>query len=213
MCGIAVILEGSALDIPPFAVDRMTAALHHRGPDERASVKLTNCHLGHTRLSIIDPAGGQQPMCDPSRRYWITFNGEIYNFRELRRELESRLHHFTTNSDTEVLLHTYIEFGAERMLAKLNGQFAFAIWDDRERTLFVARDRFGEKPLYWTRTAKGHVIFASEIKGILATGLIDARVDPESIEPYVKHFHLPPNRTIYSNVQTLPPAHAAIWKG
>src|SRR5687768_2708383 len=108
MCGIAIILEGSALDIPPFAIERMTGALQHRGPDARGCAKLANCHLGHTRLSIIDPAGGQQPMCDPSQRYWIVFNGEIYNFRELRRELELLGCHFTTSSDTEVLLHAYI---------------------------------------------------------------------------------------------------------
>src|SRR3954451_7283970 len=148
MCGIAVILPGSDLSVPPFAIDRMTAALRHRGPDAQQVLRLPHCHLGHTRLSIIDPANGGQPMTDPTGRYSVVFNGEIYNHRELRGDLEREGLAFRTNCDTEALLLGYARWG-RNVLPRLNGQFAFAIWDSAERTLFAARDRFGEKPLYF----------------------------------------------------------------
>ncbi len=211
MCGIAVILPGSALETPPFAIERMTAALAHRGPDGQACTRLPGCDLGHTRLSVIDPVGGAQPMSDPSGRFWIVFNGEIYNHRELCRDLEQRGHVFRTHSDTEVLLHAFIECG-EAVPERLNGQFAFAIWDARERSLFAARDRFGEKPLYWARSSAGHVILASEIKAILASDLIDPEIDSLSVDAYLGLFYVPPDRTIYQNFHTLAPAHTAVWR-
>src|SRR5215212_9238408 len=176
MCGIAVVLPGGNLQPPPSAIERMTAALTHRGPDARETVRLPGCHLGHTRLSIIDPANGRQPMTDPSGRYTVVFNGEIYNHADLRRELERAGTTFRTRCDTEVLLHGFARWGAG-VLARLNGQFAFAVWDAVARTLFAARDRFGEKPLYWARTPAGHLLLASEIKSILACGLVSARLD------------------------------------
>lgn len=210
MCGIAVILEGGAVGTPEFAIDRMTAALRHRGPDAQACVRLAGCQLGHTRLSIIDPAGGAQPMADARGRFHVVFNGEIFNHRALRAELETLGARFVTQCDTEVLLHAYAQFG-RRMLDRLNGQFAFAIWDMRERTLFVARDRFGEKPLYFAAAPGGQVLMASEIKAILASGLVSPRIDRTSVDAYLGLYYVPPDRTIYENVRVVPPAHAVVF--
>jgi asparagine synthase (glutamine-hydrolysing) len=207
VCGIAVILPGSALETPPHAVDRMTAAVVHRGPDARACVRLPGCELGHTRLSIIDIEGGAQPMADGSGQLHVVFNGEIYNHRELRRDLEQRGAIFRTRSDTEVLLQAFEHWG-EGMLKRLNGQFAFAIWNSKQQELFVARDRFGEKPLYWAAAPGGQLLFASEIKSILASELISPRIDLASAEAYLGLYYVPPDRTIYDNVNVLPPGHA-----
>lgn len=211
MCGIAVILPGSGLSVSPFAIDRMTAALHHRGPDARQAVRLPGCHLGHTRLSVIDPLNGAQPMHHPSGRLTLVFNGEIFNHLDLRRDLEAEGVGFQTNCDTEVLLMGYARWG-RAVLGRLNGQFAFAVWDSVERTLFVARDRFGEKPLYWAHTPAGGLLVASEIKAILAAGMLQPRLDMLSVDAYLGLFYVPPDRTIYENVYTLPPAHAAIFR-
>jgi asparagine synthase (glutamine-hydrolysing) len=207
MCGITAILTAGALDVLPGTIERMTRALTHRGPDAHACVSFPGCQLGHTRLSVIDLEGGSQPMSDASSRLTVVFNGEIYNFRELRAELERGGATFVTRSDTEVLLHAYQRFG-RAMLSRLNGQFAFAIWDKVERTLFAARDRFGEKPLYWARSPAGHVLLASEIKSILASGLISPRVDRTSVDAYLGLFYVPPDRCIYENVRALRPGHA-----
>jgi asparagine synthase (glutamine-hydrolysing) len=212
MCGIAVILPGSALDVPAGAIERMTAALVHRGPDAQACVRVPGCELGHTRLSILDLAGGAQPMGDASGRLHVVFNGEIYNHADLRRELEAAGARFRTRSDTEVLLHAFEHWGRS-MLGRLNGQFAFAIWDSRSRELFVARDRFGEKPLYWAAAPGGQVLLASEIKAILASGLVSPRIDPISVNAYLGLYYVPPDRTIYENVHVLSPGHAAVFKG
>jgi asparagine synthase (glutamine-hydrolysing) len=211
MCGIAVILPGSELSVPPFAIERMTAGLRHRGPDAQNVLRLPHCHLGHTRLSIIDPANGSQPMTDPTGRYSIVFNGEIYNHRDLRRDLEREGVAFQTNCDTEALLLGYARWG-RNVLHRLNGQFAFAVWDATERTLFAARDRFGEKPLYWATTPAGDVLVASEIKSILASGLIRPKLDPTSVDAYLGLFYVPPERTVYANVHSLRPAHAAVFR-
>jgi asparagine synthase (glutamine-hydrolysing) len=212
MCGIAVILPNSAVRTSPFAIERMTQALAHRGPDAQAVVRSDDCHLGHTRLSVIDLATGQQPMADPTGRYTIVFNGEIYNYRALRHDLERLGHAFITTSDTEVLLHACIEFGPAAP-SRLNGQFAFAFWDARERTLLVARDRFGEKPLYWATTPGGDWLAASEIKAILASDLIEPRIDPVSVDAYLGLHYVPPDRTIYQNIHALPPGHVGKWSG
>ena len=211
MCGVAVILPNSDLGVSPFAIDRMTAALHHRGPDAQQVLRLPGCHLGHTRLSIIDPANGAQPMTDPSGRYTVVFNGEIYNHRDLRRELGRDGVPFRTNCDTEVLLLGYARWG-RGVLNRLNGQFAFAVWDGAEKSLFVARDRFGEKPLYWARTPAGEFLVASEIKAILAAGLLRPKLDLLSVEAYLGLFYVPPDRSIYENVHPLPPAHASVFR-
>ncbi len=212
MCGIAVILPGSALRSSRFAIERMTDALAHRGPDAQAVAHLDGCDLGHTRLSVIDLTTGQQPMTDSTGHFTIVFNGEIYNYRELRSELESLGHVFHTTSDTEVLLHACMQFGPSAP-EHLNGQFAFAFWNGHERTLLLARDRFGEKPLYWASGKSGELIAASEIKAILASELVEPQIDPISVDAYLGLHYVPPDRTIYRNIHALPPAHIAQWNG
>ena len=210
MCGIVAICSNGS-NLSSEVVVAMTAELAHRGPDADGFVQTAACHLGHRRLKVIDPVGGQQPMWDDSRRYCITFNGEIYNFRELRRDLESRGVRFCTHSDTEVLLLAYREYGAG-VVEKLNGQFAFAIWDDEKQSLFAARDRLGEKPLFWARGTGGEFIVGSEIKTITASGLVQPMIDPVSVDAYLSLIYVPPDRTIYQNIHALPPGHAFYWQ-
>ncbi len=211
MCGIAGIVSSEA-DVPNGAVEKMAASLRHRGPDAEETVALTGCHLGHTRLSVIDLTGGRQPMQDETGRYHIVFNGEIFNYRELRDELAAEGTLFRTASDTEVLLHAYRRHG-EGVLERLNGQFAFLIWDAQERIAFLARDRFGEKPLFWARSRSGHLLIASEIKALLASGLIEPVIDRTSVDAYLALLYVPSDRTIYSNIFTVRPAHAMVWRG
>lgn len=211
MCGIAAIISGSSESRHDGAIDRMARRLDHRGPDATASRRLDGCDLGHTRLSIIDLAGGAQPMADDAGRFWVVFNGEIYNYRELRKTLEGLGWHFRTQSDTEVLLRTYQQYG-EDCAKHLNGQFAFVIWDTAERRALAARDRMGEKPLYWATTAEGDVIFASEIKSLIASGLVRPTIDRLSIDAYLSLTYVPPNRTVYSNIHTLEPGSAMAWE-
>jgi asparagine synthase (glutamine-hydrolysing) len=205
MCGIAAVVANEPP--PEDAIRAMAASLAHRGPDACASVRLAGCDLGHRRLSVLDLATGDQPMTDHEQRYWIVFNGEIFNFRELRDELERRGARFRTRSDTEVLLQAYRAFG-DAAPEHLNGQFAFAIWDTQERRLFAARDRLGEKPLYWAQTDRGDLVLASELKALLASGLVQPRLDEASVDAYLALLYVPPDRTIYRNVQTVRPAHA-----
>src|SRR3954466_7087687 len=169
MCGIAGFVsrvgdEGASPSSRPeraAVLDRMCRIIAHRGPDDQGTMVEGAAALGMRRLSIIDLAGGRQPMsgCDP--RVSVVFNGEIYNYRELRRELESRGHKLHTNSDTEAIVHAYEEFGAA-CVERLRGMFVFAIWDAARRTLFVARDRAGKKPLFYTLTHEGTLVFGSE---------------------------------------------------
>ncbi|HEX5314273.1 MAG TPA: asparagine synthetase B, partial [Gammaproteobacteria bacterium] len=150
-------------------LERMGAALAHRGPDDGGIFIGSGAALVHRRLSIIDVAGGHQPMTNTAGDIWITCNGEIYNYRELRRELRVRGREFSTSSDTEVILRAYETFG-EDCVRYLRGMFAFAIWDARRRRLFLARDRLGIKPLYYAQTGN-ELLFASEIKALLAAGI------------------------------------------
>src|SRR5262245_14766725 len=178
MCGIVAVVGRP----DPVLVRGMTRMLSHRGPDGEGVVCSTEegFGLGHRRLSILDlSSAGSQPMADPSGRYWITYNGEVYNFRELRKELEGYGRSFRSNTDTEVVLASYEKWDA-RCLDRLNGMFAFVIWDRREHRLFAARDRLGIKPLYWATTPDS-LLIASEAKAILASGRIPVEVDPESI--------------------------------
>src|SRR6266536_5701791 len=182
MCGIAgmVALRDGA---PPASVDqlrRMAASLRHRGPDEFGIYRDPRAGLAHARLSIIDLASGQQPISNEDGTLWIVFNGEIFNYLELRPELEGRGHRFATKCDTEVILHAFEEFGPD-CVQRFNGQFAFAIWDARKRVLFLARDRLGVRPLFYTQV--GHaLIFASEIKAILADSRVRAEMDPVALD-------------------------------
>src|SRR5687768_28227 len=161
MCGIAGILNYSAAPDEAI-VRRMLGMIRHRGPDEFGIYLGRDVALGNARLSIVDLAGGQQPIGNEDGTMWIVYNGEVFNYVELRAELESRGHRFSTNTDTEVILHLYEELGPE-CLSRLNGQFAIAIYNEQDGSLFMARDRLGVRPLFYTR-ASGRLIFASEIK-------------------------------------------------
>jgi asparagine synthase (glutamine-hydrolysing) len=206
MCGISAIAGVTR----PGAIEAMVRAIEHRGPDATSSHAADGCALGHARLSIIDLSTGDQPMADPTGRWWIAFNGEIYNFPDVREELARRGYTFRTHSDTEVLLAGYREWGPA-LLDRLRGMFAFAIWDGEEHELFAARDLFGEKPLYFAQAGDG-IVLASEMKAIVASGLVPMVADPESIDAFLAFAYVPPDRTIYRDVQTLPPAHYLLWK-
>lgn len=183
----------------------MVATLRHRGPDGEGLSVFKDCALGHRRLSIVDLVSGSQPMSSPDGDVCIVFNGEIYGYQEIRSRL--RDYPFVTSSDTEVILALYARHGAA-MLPHLPGMFAFGLWDERSRELFCARDRFGEKPFYYAVSHEGDFVFASEIKAILASGLIEPVIDTASLTHYLRRLYVHPHKTIYSNISTLPPAHS-----
>ncbi|MEO6324794.1 MAG: asparagine synthase (glutamine-hydrolyzing), partial [Thermoanaerobaculia bacterium] len=205
MCGIAgfLRLDGTAAD----ARDAMGMAdlLRHRGPDGEGNHTSGPVALGHRRLSIIDPAGGKQPVSNEDGTFWITYNGEIYNFAELRRELEAKGHTFRTHCDTEAVVHAYEEWG-EHCLARLRGMFAFAIWDARKHELFVARDRFGIKPLY-IYSSDGVFAFASELQAFDALPDYEPTVDMQAVDLYLQFQYIPAPFTIFREVRKLPSAH------
>jgi asparagine synthase (glutamine-hydrolysing) len=210
MCGIIAISGEKAGQIPEQKIESMLSCLRKRGPDDKGYVKFPDCIIGQTRLSIVDLSGGRQPMRDNTHPYTIVFNGEIYGYKELKQKLEKAGHRFSSSSDTEVILKAYAEYG-EDCVKHLDGMFAFALWDENKKHLFIARDRFGKKPLYYTHV-DGTFLAASEIKSIFATDLVKGKVDPEMLDAYLHLMYIPPHRTIYSNIQTLLPAHAAIVK-
>jgi asparagine synthase (glutamine-hydrolysing) len=182
VCGIAgvVSLDG---DLPPrvsSAITVMTDRLYHRGPDGGAYFHAPWAALGHRRLAIIDRAGGEQPMANEDESAWIVFNGEIYNHHDVRRELEQHGHRFRTNSDTEAIVHAYEQWG-DQCVERLDGMFAFAIVDLRQRRALLARDRLGKKPLFFAMFG-GVLHFASEIKAMQASPLWDGRVNLDSLE-------------------------------
>ncbi len=209
MCGIAG-FAGEYINRYPLSetMERMIAPLDKRGPDANGVWVSDFCALGHTRLSIIDLAGGAQPMQDETGRYTIVFNGEIYNYRQLREKLNQRGYSFATSSDTEVLLKAYIHYGST-CVQELDGMFAFAVWDSLEKLLFLARDPFGKKPLYYMFDAKGNIFFASEIKALAATGFLHGKIDLKSIDWYLTLLYIPPWRTAYKNVFPIEPGHTA----
>jgi asparagine synthase (glutamine-hydrolysing) len=207
MCGIVGIIERD-LDRPVLAEDlaRMVAMLHHRGPDEEGSITLPGVGLGMRRLAIVDLVGGQQPILNEAGDIKIVANGEIYNFRELQQELEGHGHRFQSrNSDIEVLVHAYEQWG-EDFLVHLRGMFALALWDGRTRTLIAARDRAGEKPLYWTQTAKG-LLLASEVKALLVHPEVSRELDPAALDQFLTYEYVLAPRTMINGVHKVPPAH------
>lgn len=203
MCGIAGIITKNAGSYQK-EIEHMISSLRHRGPDGDGKKYFQNCVLGHTRLSIIDQDGGHQPMTSTTSPKTIVFNGEIYGYKNIRNSLSG--YTFNTQSDTEVILALY-DLYREGCLEKLPGMFSFAIWEDDRQTLFAARDRFGEKPFYYAWGKNGEFIFASEIKAILATGLVAPVLDNDSLKHYLQYLYVHPTKTIYSNIFTLPPAH------
>jgi asparagine synthase (glutamine-hydrolysing) len=221
MCGIAGAVWNSALHtIDQPTLDRMVDCLVHRGPDDRglwetaAGTELESSPwrvaLGHRRLSIIDLTGGHQPLCNEDGTIWISFNGEIYNFRELRRRLEGAGHRFRSRSDTEVIVHLYEDLGTD-CFAQLNGMFALAIWDGRRRQLVLARDRFGKKPLVY-RHDPGRLLFASQLKSLWQVPGLPREIDPQALDEYLTYQYVPHPRTIVSGYCKLPPASWAVYR-
>lgn len=212
MCGITgMVRVGGRNSIPLETLQRMTAMLHHRGPDESGIYIDDRAGLGHTRLSIIDLSSGQQPMHNGDRTLWIVYNGEIFNYIELRRELEERGVTFRTTSDTEVLLQLYIAHGTG-CLRRLNGQFAFAVWDSRDEELFLARDRMGIRPLHYAYH-NNTFYFASEIKSIFAAGDVPRDIDPVALDQVFTFWATLPGRTAFRHVNELLPGHYMIVRG
>ncbi len=207
MCGIAGLFHAETpKPVDPLRVERMCDAMVHRGPDGAGVWTDLGIGLGHRRLSIIDLEGSPQPMHSTDGRAVITFNGEIYNFRELRRELEQGGAKFKTSGDTEVILAAYQRWGLE-CLDRLQGMFAFALYDLDKRQLLLARDRFGVKPLFLSRLSDGSLAFASELKGLLAHPLLRRRVDPQAIDAYLTWGYVPDTHSILSGVTKLAAGH------
>ncbi len=210
MCGIAgaVTANGRALDRDPASTaQRMVDAIAHRGPDGSGSWgdPEAGVGFGHRRLAIIDlTPTGVQPMHSFDGRYVITYNGEVYNFRELKAELEARGHRFRGTSDTEVMLTAIVEWGPEHAVRRFAGMFAFALFDRRTRTLYLVRDRLGVKPLYWTIT-QGVLLFGSELRALMAHPLFEKNVDREAISTVVRYSYVPAPRSVFTNVHKLPP--------
>jgi asparagine synthase (glutamine-hydrolysing) len=215
MCGIAGWVTGSEHPPGERAMAGVLARIAHRGPDgegvrafrSRAGHEVV---LGHRRLAIIDPEGARQPMCDDAAGLALTFNGEIYNFRELRAELEKDGYRFQRDSDTEVLLRAYQRWDTA-VVERLRGQFAFAIWDARKDRLVLARDRFGEKPLFLHEAARG-LHFASEIKALLAIPGLKSGVDLRGVWECLAYRYVPGPRTLFDGIRKLPPATVAVWQ-
>lgn len=206
MCGICGEWNPSGSDRDALA--RMNRTLAHRGPDDEGIEVLGQVGLAARRLSIIDLAGGHQPIHNEDGRIWIAFNGEIYNYRELRRELMNNGHQLSTSTDTEVVLHLYEDMG-ERVVERLRGMFAFAIWDSRRRKLILARDRFGQKPLFYGWEGR-RFLFSSEIKGILAALASAPALNLEALDDYLTLRFVPSPDTMFAGIHKLPPAHLLV---
>jgi len=207
MCGIAGILTAPSVGAVSFEeLRRMVAVLRHRGPDGYGLYRDDRVGLGHARLSIIDLAGGAQPIHNEDKTVWVTFNGEIFNYIELRAELERLGHRFYTQSDTEVIVHSFEQYG-EGAWARFNGQFAFALWDSRRRQLWLVRDRVGILPLYYARVG-GRVLFGSEAKALFATGHLNPELDGEGLVDVFTRWSASAPCTVFRNVRSVRPATA-----
>ena len=212
MCGIAGILSGANGASPSRdELARMIAQLHHRGPDGTGFLCEGGIGLAHARLSIIDLAGGDQPIHNEDRSVWVVFNGEIFNYIELRAELEQAGHRFYTHSDTEVIVHLYEQHGAD-FVQHLNGQFAIALWDARASRLVLARDRTGIRPLFYT-TAAGRLLFASEVKALFAVEGVPRRLDPLALAETFTYWAPLAPRCVFEGVKSLPPGHVMVVEG
>ena len=215
MCGICGIFDLGGRPVERDLLDRMTSALSHRGPDGSGSFVSGRIALGHRRLSIIDLEGGSQPITNEDGTLHLVFNGEIYNFIELRKELKEKGHIFTTRSDTEVIIHGYEEWGLE-CVNRFNGIFAFALWDSNRQQLFLARDHLGVKPLYYVLLGK-RLLFASEIKSLLQDPDCPREVDLKSLSMLFTLRYVPSPETLFKHIKKLPPANVmvvvrAVWR-
>jgi asparagine synthase (glutamine-hydrolysing) len=211
MCGIAGELRADGSGAESGRLRQMIAALPYRGPDANGVQVIGAAGFAHARLSIIDLEGGAQPMSSVDGRFWITFNGEIFNYLELREELVKLGHPFATRSDTEVILNAYSEYG-EDCVNRFNGQWAFAIWDTKERKLFLSRDRAGVRPLFYTQT-KDSFLFASEIKALIACPEVLQEFDPVGMDQVFTFWVTLPPRTVFKNISQLPPGHSMTVQG
>ena len=223
MCGIVGIAYTDGRPIEREVLERMTGALVHRGPDDegifitrnsKLETRNSKIHvgLGHRRLSIIDLSkAAHQPMCNEDKTIWLTYNGEIYNFRELKRDLVGKGHVFLSNSDTEVIIHGYEQYG-EDIFNKLNGMFAFGLWDDRKQVLYLVRDRYGQKPLYYWHSARG-IVFASELKSLIRHPDLKKEIDIHSLSRYLLYEYVPAPHSIFKGVKKVLPGHFLKWKG
>ena len=206
MCGITGYLGQGNEEI----LRKMTDSLKHRGPDDKGFYFNNNIGLGHRRLSIIDLATGHQPISNEDETIWLIFNGEIYNFFELRKDLEKKGHKFKTQTDTEVMVHLYEEKG-EDFLKELNGMFAIALWDEKNEKLILARDRMGQKPLYYS-LINNTLIFGSEIKSLFEHPLVKKEIDFDSLNKYLIHTYVPTPQTIIKGVNKLEPGHFLVYQ-
>ena len=207
MCGIAGLYDTRGQrTFDPNLIRRATDAIAHRGPDGEGFYAVPGLSFGHRKLAIIDLASGNQPMHAKDRSISITFNGEIFNYKELRAELTAKGHTFATASDTEAIIEGWREWG-QGVVEKLRGQFALALWDHKDQTLFLARDRMGEKPLHYAHLADGTFGFASEIKALLTLPGLDLSIDPEAVADFFTYGYVPDPKTIYAHIKKLPPAH------
>ena len=217
MCGITgAVWTDPAKAVEQATLPRMIAALRHRGPDDEGQYLVPprdaqpGVALGHRRLSILDVAGGHQPLANEDGSIWIVFNGEIYNYRALRESLLGGGHRFRTDSDTETLVHLYEDQGPE-FLKQLNGMFALALWDARRQLLLLARDRLGQKPLVY-RQEPGRLLFASELKSLLEAPGVPREVSPEAVDAYLTYQYVPHPHTIFRGIHKLPPGHYAVYR-
>ena len=212
MCGITGIYHlATPKPVDPARIGRMCAAMAHRGPDGQGVWTAPGVGLGHVRLSIIDLAGSPQPMASSDGRAMLVFNGEIYNYRELREELRGSGAEFRTDGDSEVILAAWQRWGPA-CVTRLHGMFAFAIYDLEARTLFLARDRLGVKPLFYAPLSDGSLAFASELKGLLANPLLRREIDPLAIEDYMTWGYVPDHRSILAGVHKLPAGHTLLLR-
>jgi asparagine synthase (glutamine-hydrolysing) len=210
MCGIVGFVRNDGRDADAGVLARMCAAIRHRGPDEDGFYQTGPVGLAMRRLSIIDLKGGQQPIANQDRTAWIVFNGEIYNFQELRAGLEKQGHAFRTNSDTEVIVHLYDRYGAD-CPKYLRGMFAFAIWDEAKQELFIARDRVGKKPLLYAET-NGGLVFGSEFQALLQHPDVSRDIAPEAIHHYLSLMCVPAPLTAFRHIRKLEPGHWLRWR-
>lgn len=207
MCGIAGIFDlYQQRPVDRTVLQSMTRALEHRGPDDEGYFQLPGIGLGHRRLSIIDLSGGHQPLFNEDETVCVVFNGEIYNFMELASELTAKGHRFRTRCDTEAIVHAWEEWGP-RCVERFRGMFAFALFDRNTQTLFLARDRLGIKPLYYSMLDGGTVVFGSELKALLRHPDLSREIDPFAVEDFFAFGYIPDPRSIYRSVSKLPPGH------
>lgn len=214
MCGITGFISKNK-NLPTaereVLLDKMCRSIIHRGPDEQGTIVKDAASLGMRRLSIIDLKSGQQPIFDCSGNLAIVFNGEIYNYQQLKQDLESRGHKFKTNSDTETIVHAYEEFGTD-CVKHLRGMFAFAIYDFAQESLFIARDRVGKKPLFYSKTKGGNFVFGSELKTLLEHGEIEREIELSALDAYLNFGYVPEEFCIFKNVYKLAPGSFLIYK-